>query len=203
MTPYVSVIIPTQGRPTIARTLASIRSQIQKDEAVEIVIVQDRYEPDRPGRNYDSFIDLRVQQLAEEFRARVVQHDAGHNCWGHCQINHGISQATGDYVSFMDDDDIFAPGAFDAIGRGIALCPRSPLLFQFHTHWGEVLWDRPVAQQGRIGGHCLVTPRNERYLGKWSCRYEGDYDFIESTLKLYPPSAVAWIPRLIAIARPD
>ena len=192
MRPDISVIIPTRGRETLARTLRSIRAQADR-ASVEILVVEDTH----------SGVSPTARQTAEAFEARYFTHDAGHHCWGHCQINAMLGQATGCYVAFQDDDDIYAGGAFEALRVAATLCESPvPMMFQFRTRWGEVLWAEPRAVVKRIGGHCIVAPNVPDKLGRWGCRYEGDYDFIDSTLQHYLPANVLWVPRIIAVARP-
>lgn len=191
MTPRVSVIIPTRWRDTLRRTLRSIRSQAGPGD-VEIVLVEDAHGQELPA----------VRAAAEEFGCVYAAHDAGHHCFGHCQINRGMRLATGQWLSFMDDDDIYEAGAFAAIAAEAQQLPEPlPMMFQLLSYQHVVLWREPVVKQGRVGGHCLVVPNMPERLGQWACRYEGDYDFIESTLALWPD--VKWVPTLIAVARPD
>jgi glycosyltransferase involved in cell wall biosynthesis len=190
MKPFLTVIIPTQGRATLPRTLASVRDQAGPD-TVEVIVVADTHDP--------LFCDVRV--IAEAYGARYLEHDAGHHCWGHCQINAAIDAATAPYVSFNDDDDVYAPGAFKAMKAAMDSRGRlGPILFQFQTYFGPVLWDIPRAIETRIGGHCIVAPADR--CGQWTCRYAGDYDYIAQTLALYPESEVMWVPRVIAQQRP-
>jgi hypothetical protein len=52
-----------------------------------------------------------------------------------------------------------------------------------------------------IGGHCLVTPNDPARTGLWSDRYEGDFDFVESTLALWAPVEPIWRNEVITLAR--
>jgi hypothetical protein len=198
MKPFLTVIVPTQGRTTLARTLASVREQAGPDD-VEILVIADTHGP----------LVGDIEGPARKYGARYLEHDAGHHCWGHCQINVGLEIAAREwlagsgaaYVSFNDDDDIYTPGAMDAIAAAIR-CRSGigPVLFQFRTHWGSVLWDAPRAVETEIGGHCIVAPAER--CGRWTCRYAGDYDFIAGTLSLYSPAEAMWVPRVIAAQRP-
>jgi len=200
----LSVIIPTQGRDTLERTLRScLDAGLRPDD--EILVVADTHEPligniiemmSRAMRSMDLYIPNNF----------LVTHDAGHHCFGHCQINHGLEIARGDYIVLNDDDDVFASGAFDRIRAAADELPEPrPLLFRFQSMFGVVYWLEPhagTAYEGQIGGHCAVFP-NDKRLGRFSCRYNGDYDYIRSTLDNWGgDSEAVWIDDVIAIARP-
>ena len=54
-------------------------------------------------------------------------------------------------------------------------------------------------RESAIGGHAMVVPNVPERLGRWECRYAGDYDWIVSTVALWP-SGVAWYDDVIACA---
>jgi glycosyltransferase involved in cell wall biosynthesis len=191
--PFLTVIVPTQGRDTLGRMLSSIRAQREARD-VEVLVVEDTH----------GSVNSDVARQAATYDARHLTHDAGHHCWGHCQINAALLKATGDYVAFQDDDDIYTLGTFDAIQHAAAtLDELRPMMFQFRDYFGRVLWDEPKAILTRVGGHCIITPNVTSRLGRWGCRYEGDYDFIVQTLRHYAPCQVSWISRVITVARPE
>ena len=189
----LSIIIPTRGRLSLKNTIASIwRDADPKD--VEVIVAVDTHGP----------LLEDIDAIAEEWGATVLEHDAGHHCWGHCQINAAMAEAQGAYLAFMDDDDEYVEGGVDTILNAIELMstPLLPIMPQFLAHWGEVIWPEPRIVEQRIGGHCIVAPNIPEKLGQWTCRYEGDYDFIAATLRWYQPSEVCWLPKVVAIARP-
>ena len=48
----------------------------------------------------------------------------------------------------------------------------------------------PQVRQGNIGTPNLVAPNVPGKLGTWGTRYEGDFDYIRSTLQHYPAGPV-------------
>ena len=92
--PFVSVIVRTCQRPSVLReTLISIRNQTYPN--VEVVVVEDG-KPDAKEMIETEFNDLTIQYYATgERKGRSV---AG---------NIGLSMAKGEYINFLDDDDLF------------------------------------------------------------------------------------------------
>lgn len=194
----IAVIIPTQGRPTLARTLASIEAQTLMG-GDEVIVVADTRAPllsDVAGL----VAHVGVSSLATY---RYLAHDGGRMSWGHDQINVGLSQARAAWLAIQDDDDVYTPGAFTAI-REATVDHTGPVLFRFRTHYGLVVWDaRGVIAEGHIGGHCLLQPNIRDRVGAMTPRYEGDYDWIVDTVaKWGGPASVKWDPTLIAVGRP-
>lgn len=176
------------------------------DGDTEVVIVGDTHDGPLPA----------VEALCEEFGATYLDVNAQHHCWGHCQINYALYYLAGrltmapeitGWACFNDDDDVYTRTAFDTIHRALPQDPSGPLFFQWQSYSGGRL--PPIAadggfvvREGSIGGHSIVVPLVPGKLGTWGCRYEGDYDFIDSTLKLFPHWRPFLTPEVIAVARP-
>lgn len=187
MAARLSIIVPTHDGEGILDLYDSVSDQLQRGD--ELLIVLDTFEG-MPDMTY-----------AGDEAVRIADHDAGHHCFGHCQINYGITQALGDWLVFIDDDDCFPDGALDSIRRAIAEqdSPR-PLMFQFWSRrHGRTLPPGHYVQESAIGGHAMVVPNIPEKLGKWTCRYAGDYDWIVSTLQHWPDGP-AWYDDVIACA---
>lgn len=102
MTEKVSVIIPTHKRPHfLARAINSVLSQV--DAEVEVVVVDDNY-PCSEER-------LQTQKVMEQFddEKRVVYILNPEPLGGGPARNNGIEAAAGEYITFLDDDDIYLP----------------------------------------------------------------------------------------------
>lgn len=98
--PKVSVIIPTFGRPgLLKRAIKSVLEQTFQD--FEIIVVDDN----NPGE-----IKTQTHEIIQDFndeRLRYVPHEI--NKGNAVARNTGINLAKGEYVAFLDDDDIFLP----------------------------------------------------------------------------------------------
>lgn len=192
MAARLSIIIPTHDGDGLDRLFASLAPQLTNGD--EVLIIGDTH--DDPL----TWLAAKIEGIGPQYR--FLPHDAGHHCWGHCQLNYGITQATGDYLVFNDDDDVFTPEALHIIRARIAdfHIPR-PLMFKFHCgRLGRVLPERYEVVESAIGGHCLVAPNIPGKLGVWGENYGGDYLWIVSTLAHWP-TGPAWYDDVIADAR--
>lgn len=199
----LSIIIPTPGggRP-LKRCLKSIASQplLPGDEVLVVGDTTDGPLPD-------------VEALVADFGPpyRYLTLDTEEHSWGHDQINHGMTVATGEYLVFQDDDDVFTEGAFGSIRLAIEECRAKhgedrPHLFRFVTRFRTLVWGaHPVLAQDHVGGHCAVFPNKKAYLAPWGPHYQGDYSFIRDTLDKWPggDGAVVWREEVISLARPN
>ena len=97
--PFVSVIIPLyNGRRYIEECLRSVLSQTYNN--YEIIVVNDA--------STDGSIDI-VKNLAKDFlgRIRIISHDDELNHGIAASRNLGIREAKGEYIAFLDQDDIW------------------------------------------------------------------------------------------------
>lgn len=91
----VSVIVPTHDRPDWLRAaLASIRALDGPDIDFEIIIVDDAR-------------GAKTELIAREFAARVVRPSTAGTA---AARNAGLREAKGEYLAFLDDDDVWLPG---------------------------------------------------------------------------------------------
>ena len=99
--PQVSVIIPTRDRWTLlGRSLRCALSQ--EDVDLEVVVVDDGSR-DGPPREMPELRDPRVRLLRHETSQGVAR-----------ARNRAIAHAAGDWLAFLDDDDLWAPGKLAA-----------------------------------------------------------------------------------------
>jgi glycosyltransferase involved in cell wall biosynthesis len=95
--PEVSVVVPTRNRSRLlALTLRSVLGQ--RDVDLEVVVV-DEASTDDTVDVISNFCDTRI---------RVVHHDTPHGVAG--ARSRGWQEATGEWIAFVDDDDLWAPG---------------------------------------------------------------------------------------------
>lgn len=160
-----SVIVPTCGRDTLVRTLASIAHQL--GEGDEILVL----------KRTDSV-------------------------YGNSSRDTMIGKATGDYLLFMDDDDVFTPDAFQVIR---AACDRNPYavhMFRMRSDADGELWRTQAVTVGNVSGQIVAVP-NQPPLPLWAADSSAtsDYEWITNVVALIRD--VEWHQHVIALIRPD
>ena len=166
MTCQLSIVIPTLGRPTLQRTLASCR------DADEIVVVLDTA---RGGRIP---CPLPPNAVLIEGYFGVTG--------GHAGRQVGIQAATGTHLAFMDDDDVYTPGAI-ALMRNAAA--DVPVIFRMDHYAHGVLWRDRRVRFGNVSTQMYVVPNDPARLGTWEPHIPGlpepggDYTFIKETVR--------------------
>ena len=110
-TPKISVIMPTYG-PTryLSAAITSVRRQTWPN--VEFLIIDDN----DPETSYRQETAQKVAQYQDSgLNICYLLHDRNKN--GAAARNSGIAQATGEYISFLDSDDIYDPRRIEVAVR--------------------------------------------------------------------------------------
>ena len=180
----VSVLVATVGRPTLEATLNSIVSQTLPGDQVLVI-----------GATQD------IGNRAAKFGCTFVQAPPGKD-WGASERALAVPHATGDYLAFLDDDDVYLPGARTAMGKAMAQHPGRPTIFKMKISWtGGTLWVDPELRMGNVGTPMFFLPNQPEKLGKWGRRYGNDFEFI-STCKWMNEQFV-WDSTVISLIRPQ
>lgn len=173
----VSFILATIGRQSLRHALNSIAAQPLHDED-EVLLVTQYPNEVRPIFHDTSATDIPTMQLLD-----VPTHNGK---WGHRERNLGMPHAMGTHLAFVDDDDALIPGALTAIRAAADVYPKQPLMFRMIDAGGCILWKEQVVRECNHGTPQFVVPNVPDRLGVWGDRYEGDFDFVTSTLAKYP-----------------
>lgn len=171
----LSVCIVTSGRKTLTRTLRSAAVQLQNDDDEVLVIGNGRW----------------IQEQAESFGFRYIEMGPFGD-WGQRERQAAMQYATRSHLLWNDDDDFYMTGAFDAIREEIEQHPNSPLMFKMIAPGGPLIWVDRSVRCGNVSGQQFVVPNKTNYLGEWAVRHDGDFLFVESTLRLYPSDSLVW-----------
>lgn len=179
----LSIIVPTSGRPSLQATLASLVAQPLQTtgpDADEVLVV---------GLAHASVLDY------ADLGVRYLSTGLGHD-WGCYERTHGIAQATGTHLAFLDDDDTWRPEARAAIADAMQTTPDKPVLFRMRYPDGRVLWTDQRLRVGNVSTQMILIPNDRQKLGRWTRRREGDFDFLWSMK--WPASEVVWRREVIA-----
>ncbi len=105
--PKVSIVMPTYKRDQayLGRALASLLAQTYQN--IEIVVVDDN----PPDSEYRAKTVAFMKRYEDE--PRIVYHLNEKNVGGSLARNIGIDLATGEFVTFLDDDDEYLPGKIE------------------------------------------------------------------------------------------
>lgn len=180
----LSVVIPTLGRPSLERTLDSCR------DADEVIVVLDT------ARGATRLpCSLPTNAVSTEGSFGVTG--------GHAGRVHGIGLATGTHLAFMDDDDVYTPGAIQSICE--AACDV-PVIFRMDDPLHGVIWREPVLRWANVSTQMIVVPNDPTRLGSWTPHMPGlpcpggDYTFAcETVARMGGP---VWREEVISIIRP-
>jgi hypothetical protein len=184
-----SIIVPTCGRRTLQRTLESIGQQALID-GDEVLVVADGPQPLASNL-------FRTCGLPGQCLETSATHD-----FGGTQRNRGMDLASGDYLLFIDDDDVYGPGAFTVIRSALKAAPQCPHLFKMRfAASGRTLWAHRVVTLENIGTAMIVFP-NRPQLRRWDSWHGHDYRFIADNLPLWPADSLVWREEIIALIRP-
>ena len=101
--PLVSVVIPTYKRPdTLGRAIESVLNQTYNN--IEIVVVDDNIR--------DSEFHKKTLEVIRKYPSVIYLKTAGKTGGGAAR-NFACRQASGDYLTFLDDDDVYLPKKVD------------------------------------------------------------------------------------------
>ena len=153
----ISVVIPTYCRPAGVRSAAcSVLAQTYP--TIEVVIVADGPDP-------------AARAAVEDLGPRVRYFELTHNSGPAAARNYGIQQCRGEWISFLDDDDLMLPDRL--LRQSVDLDPTQPnrmsvcrLIYRRHTDGDDPtsptrddIWpDRPIGPGEDLGDYLLYRP---------------------------------------------
>lgn len=199
----VACVIPTIGRPELARAVASVS---QQSVDTEIIVVLDR--PDEESS---------VKNMLQHWNVTMLTTSGGEG--GNVARNIGVRAATSSFVAFLDDDDWWAP---DKLEKQIRAVERADLevptvaasAFWFHRGSDVSVIPREAYDRGREDPASYLVRRDRLLFGQnamqtsslivskqlaldvgWrtTLRKHQDWDFIARCLRRADVSFV-WVP---------
>jgi len=173
----ISFLLPTVGRPSLEKTLASIECW--------------------PG---DEILLISSSPRSDDPRVRFIPCAPGKN-WGHAERNYATPFATGRYLAHIDDDDVYVPGHRALMDDAITQTPDRPVLFKMQYPKGSTLWSTPDLRMGNVGTPMMLIPNQPKNLGTWGQRCGGDCFFLQSMR--WKAHEIVWRPEVIALLGHD
>lgn len=134
-------------------------------------------------------------QLEHGDELLIVRRDCA---WGHEARNLAMPRCAGDYLMFIDDDDVHTADALELARRAVTEQPGRLHLFAMRYEDGRVLAPEWPLMIGAVSTQMMVVPNHPNQLGRWGDRYEGDFDFAASTMELRGDTAVLHPDEIIA-----
>lgn len=149
-----SVVVPLYNKSScITKTIESAIQQ--KFDDYEIIVVDDG--------STDGSLQL-VEQIRHE-RLRIISQE---NAGVACARNTGVQVATGDYIAFLDADDIWHPDYLSTINQLTEHFPESDM---FVTAYRVLLGEDKVRNS-------TILPNEEGCLDSYWLTLESSYDFV-------------------------
>jgi glycosyltransferase involved in cell wall biosynthesis len=135
--PLISVIMPVyNGEKTIRETIESVFNQTFPDW--ELIVINDGSQD----------ATLQILNSIQDPRLRVFSYP---NAGQATSRNRGISQACGEYISFIDADDLWTPDKLEAQLHVLQANPQAAVAYS----WTKCIDE--VGQVSRRGSHISVT----------------------------------------------
>lgn len=185
------MVVATLGRVSLGRTLDSFAGQLKDRD--EILIV---------GALSADMDALRAQAPDTPATVRFLQCREPSN-HGDAEKNVALEHATGTHLCFIDDDDIYLPGAFEVMRR--EACDRIVMFRSDGSKLGYgTLWKTPELRYTNVSTQMFVVPNDPARLGRWQ-PWEPDkgvgtdFGFLMSC----DMGDVVWREEVITVMRPD
>lgn len=125
--PMVSVITPSYKRcELLPRAIKSVLEQTYTN--VQIVVVDDN----NPDTDWRRDTEKMMERYTDDNRVKYVKHD--HNMNGSVARNTGISEADGEIITFLDDDDVYYP---DKIMKQVRFLLKNPSYRAVYCGWDQ------------------------------------------------------------------
>jgi glycosyltransferase involved in cell wall biosynthesis len=135
--PLISVIIPVyNGEKTIQETIESVLNQTFTD--LELIVINDGSQD----------ATLEIIERIQDPRLKVFSYT---NAGQAASRNQGLSHACGEYISFIDADDLWTPDKLEAQLKALQANPQAAIAYSWTTCIDE------LGQFSRRGSHISTT----------------------------------------------
>lgn len=121
--------------------------------------------------------------------------------YGDRSIDRAQGKASGDYVLFCDDDDIYTAGALQRMRTWADANPGKIGLFRRGFNTGAKQWRKPVLSPGNIQRMCLCIPNVPGAMPTWT-GYKTEVDMPIQAAQLQG-AEIVFVDDVIGLARPE
>ena len=197
--PTISVVLPVYDPPLkfLDQAIQSVRSQLYGEW--ELCIADDASENERVR-------ELIRRHAKEDDRIHVVYRSVN----GHISeaSNSAIDLAKGEYIAFLDHDDLLAPHALSCMANAINANPQARLLYsdedkvdaigRRHAPYFKPDWNPDLFLAHNMICHLSVYRKDLIHkVGKFRIGFEGaqDYDLALRCLDHLKPEEIVHVPR--------
>ena len=179
--PLISVVLPVFNTPPawLAQAVESVAAQVY--EKCELILVDDA---STDAAVHDYLIELKRRDA--KLRIFTLETNRGISA----ALNYGIEQARGDWVGFLDHDDVLEPDALFHTAKLLQQCPDADLIYSDEDKMTDAGVERPQFKpdwspdlflSGNYVSH-FTTVRRElvRSVGGFRSEFDGaqDYDLL-------------------------
>lgn len=187
------MIVPTRNRSRLLT--ATLRSVLRQQHVeFEVIVVDEASTDDTPA----------LLAALEDARVRVIRHESPQGL--SAARNHGAAEARGEWLSFIDDDDLWAP---DKLARQLDAAQQAGRDWAYagsvNIDSGRIIYSRPPAPPDETvaalprynaipGGGSNIIVRRAVWLqvGPFDTRFHGGEDW-EMSIRLARHGPPAWV----------
>jgi hypothetical protein len=186
----LAVVVPTLGRPTLGRALASLGGLRPGDE---VIVVADGPRP-----------AARAAWEAGGLPGWYGELPAAAGGWGGPARTFAQRKAAAAWLCYLDDDDAFTPDALATFRRVIRELghARRPVIFRMAGRPEGTVWRERVIASGNVSSQCLLVPNQPALVPGWGPEYDADSRFAAAACAAYPGGPV-WREEVVALWRPE
>lgn len=209
--PKVSVIIPTYRRAeNLSAAVSSVLDQTHQN--LEIFVVDDN-EPHSEDRQETALV---MRSFEEDDRVRFIQ--LPKNMGGAAARNVGLYASTGDYICFLDDDDVFLP---KKIEESVRVLERLDMDYGgvycgFHG-WNSLEENAERYLEGNLTPEVLKLQYRQHYLHTCTAMYRKEaliringfdesfrrHQDLELNLRFFEHYKMGVVPKVLVHIRPE
>ncbi len=146
--PLISVCIPHRNRPSVLRgALESVRAQEYPN--LEVVVVDDG--SDTPG------VAEELKIIETEFTDISVKIVSQPQRYPGAARNMAAANASGDYLFFLDDDNLMCPNALSVLYKAVSRTGADMMTAALNIFVGEEVPEAPIAKMLFLGGSASAS----------------------------------------------